>query len=62
MPVYPYFATPIYTNDAFQTEYYNDIQKELMDVYEKTEFEKLEGRPETSHSTSPTAFCKSLIA
>ena len=61
MPVYPYFATPIYTNDAFQTEYYNDIQKELMDVYEKTEFEKLEGRPETSHSTSPIAFCNNVL-
>tara|TARA_B100001094_G_scaffold295055_1_gene316099 strand:+ start:45 stop:725 length:681 start_codon:yes stop_codon:yes gene_type:complete len=61
MAVYPYFSTPIYTNDSFQTEYYNDIQKELMDVYRKTEFEKLEGRPETSHSTSPSAFCNNVL-
>ena len=61
MPVFPYFATPIYTNDAFQTKYYNDIQSELMDVYEKTEFEKLEGRPDTSHSTSPSAFTNNIL-
>ena len=61
MPVFPYFPTPIYTNDAFGTKYYNDIQAELMDVYEKTEFEKLEGRPDTSHSTSPTAFANNIL-
>ena len=61
MPVYPYFPTPIYTNDAFGTKYYNDIQSELMNVYEQTEFEKLEGRPDNSHSTSPTAFCNNIF-
>ncbi len=61
MPVFPIFPIPIYTDDVSDRFIYKKIQKELTSVVEKTEWEKLKDRPDTSHSLSPNAFASNIL-